>query len=57
MKKGHYRQDVALDLHTPWTDHEKEVIAKVGGPAPIHEPVERQPYDELYVKQKRLEEL
>lgn len=40
------------DLHTPLSDHDKEVIAKVDGPQPKHESIKRPPYDELYLKQR-----
>lgn len=43
-----------LDQHTPLSDHEKAVIAKVNlGAGPL-EPAakDRQPYDSLYLKLK-----
>jgi hypothetical protein len=60
VAKGHYRHESALDLHTPLTDDEHLTLLKVWGlgMGPLEpEPIKRQQYDELYLKQKRMREL
>ncbi len=54
MIQSRKQQDIAnlVDLVTPMTDYDKLVLQKVYGVVPEHRPVTRQPYDELYLKQK-----
>lgn len=52
-----YRHEVPLDLHAPLTDYDKLVLQKVYGLAPERKPVTRQPYDSLYLKMKRSQEI
>ena len=60
--KTRYHHEIPLDLHAVLSDLEMEDLkrfwagVKVGpleGRPRVTEPIVRQPYDELYVKQKR----
>ena len=53
--KTRYHYEVPLDLHSPLSEHEMEVVKRVGelGMGPLEPNAkERPPYDELYLKQK-----
>jgi hypothetical protein len=54
--RSRYKYDTPLDLHTPLSAHELEVVKRVGelGMGPLEAGAkDRQPYDSLYVKLKR----
>jgi hypothetical protein len=54
------QQDIAnlVDLYTPLTDYDKLVLLNVYGMGPLEPQAKvRQPYDSLYLKMKRSQEI